>query len=107
MGDFPDLLAFSLSVTDLNGDGTNDNLTIAYKLRELTSDRPVLIRIYDLAGNQVTQLPVLEVRSGTFTQQWDGRNEQGKLVRPGIYLYELSLESVDRHTRMGTFALAY
>ena len=90
-----------------NGDGTNDNLTIAYKLRELTSDRPVRMRIYDLAGNQVTQLPVLEVRSGTFTQQWDGRNEQGKLVRPGIYLYELSLESVDRHTRMGTFALAY
>ena len=90
-----------------NGDGTNDNLTIAYKLRELTSDRPVRMRIYDLAGNQVTQLPVLEVRSGTFTQQWDGRNEQGKLVRPGVYLYELSLESVDRHTRMGTFALAY
>ena len=90
-----------------NGDGINDQLTIAYKLREVNSDRPVLIRIYDLAGNLITQLPVLEVRSGTFTQEWDGRNAQGSLLRPGIYLYELSLESFQPHTQMGTFALAY
>ena len=90
-----------------NGDGINDELTIAYKLREVNSDRPVLIRIYDLAGSLVTQLPVLEVRSGTFTQQWDGRNTQGNLLHPGVYLYELSLESSQPQTQMGTFALAY
>ena len=90
-----------------NGDGINENLIVTYKLREVTTTRPVRIRIYDLAGNLVTQLPVLEVRSGTFTQQWNGRNDQETLVRPGIYLYELGLESADRHTRMGTFAVAY
>ena len=90
-----------------NGDGINDNLTIAYKLREITTDRPVRVRIYDLAGGLVTQLPLLEVRSGTYTRQWDGRNAQRELVRSGIYFYELSLESVEQHARTGTFAVAY
>jgi len=90
-----------------NGDGTNDNLTIAYKLREVTSDRLVRMHISTWPATwspsclswRCAVAPLL--RSGT------GRNDQGKLVRPGIYLYELSLESVYRHTRLGTFALAY
>ena len=90
-----------------NGDGINDNLKITYKLREVTATRPLVMRIYDLAGDLVTALPVKEVRSGTHAEEWDGRNAQGDLVPPGLYLYELSLESVEQHKRTGTFALAY
>ena len=31
--------------------GVNETLTIAYKLREVTADRPVQVRIYDLGGS--------------------------------------------------------
>ena len=90
-----------------NGDGINETLPITYKLREVTADRPVQVRIYDLAGRLVAHLPVFKVRSGVFIQQWDGRDGQDALVQPGTYVYELTLDSEDQHTQRGVFAVAY
>jgi hypothetical protein len=90
-----------------NGDGINETLTIAYKLREVIADRPVRVRFYDLAGTLVAQLPVLATRSGAFQQQWDGRDGQGQLVRPGTYVYELTLDSKDQHTQTGVVTVTY
>ena len=90
-----------------NGDGINETLTITYKLREVTADRPVQVRIYDLAGRLVAHLPVLKVRSGVFLQEWNGRDEQDALVQPGTYIYELTLDSEEQYTQRGVFAIAY
>jgi len=90
-----------------NGDGVNETLEIAYKLREVTRARPVRVQIYDLAGGLVVQLPALIRRSGTFTQQWDGRNGTGGLVQPGTYIYQLTLDSEEEHTQTGVVAVAY
>jgi len=90
-----------------NGDGINETFTITYKLREVTDARPVQVQIYDLAGGLITQLPALITRSGTFTQQWDGRNDQGILIQPGTYIYKLTLESEEQHTQTGAVAVAY
>ena len=90
-----------------NGDGVNETLTIAYKLREVTADRPVQVRIYDLAGRLVAHLPVLKARSGAFIQEWDGRDGQDALVQPGTYIYELTLDSEEQYTQRGVFAVAY
>ena len=95
------------SVFTPNGDGVNETLTFAYKLREVTAARPLQVRIYDLGGRPVAQLPALEARSGIFSQQWDGRDDGGELVGPGIYIYELTLDSEEQHTQMGSFAVAY
>jgi gliding motility-associated-like protein len=90
-----------------NGDGINETFTITYKLREVTDARPVQVQIYNLAGALITQLPALTTRSGTFTQQWDGRDAQGVLVQPGTYVYKLTLDSQKQHTQTGAVAVAY
>ena len=90
-----------------NGDGINETLTLTYKLREVTADRPVQVRIYDLAGRLVAHLPVFKARSGVFIQQWNGYNEQDRLVQPGTYIYELTLDSEEQYTQRGVFAVAY
>jgi gliding motility-associated-like protein len=90
-----------------NGDGVNETLEIAYKLREVTRARPVRVQIYDLAGGLITQLPALITRSGTYTQQWDGRDGTGALVQPGTYIYQLTLDSEEEHTQTGVVAVAY
>jgi hypothetical protein len=90
-----------------NGDGVNETLTISYKLREITAERPISLRIYNLAGELIYQSPSLLVRSGEFTQEWEGRDRSGQLVPPGIYLYELSIQAEQKETKIGTFAIAY
>ena len=90
-----------------NGDRINETLTITYKLREVTADRPVQVRIYDLAGRLMAHLPVSNARSGVFVQEWNGRDEQDALVQPGTYIYELTLDSEEQYTQRGVFAVAY
>ena len=90
-----------------NGDGVNEAITFSYKLRQVTAARPVLLRIYDLAGTLVHQLPVTRATSGAFASSWNGRDAVNRLVPPGIYLYELTLEAEDEERKIGTFAVAY
>ena len=90
-----------------NGDGINETLTITYKLREVTADRPIQVRIYDVAGRLVAHLPVFKARSGAFIQEWNGRDGQDALVHPGTYIYELTLDSEEQYTQRGVFAVAY
>lgn len=88
-----------------NGDGINDVLTIAYKLREVTDERPIPLHIFDLAGAQVTTLDPLSSRSGEFARSWDGRNGDGQLLPPGTYMYRLG--SLANQSKVGCFSLAY
>ena len=90
-----------------NGDGVNDEVLFSYKLREVATKRPVSLRIYDLAGRLVHELPVVQVRSGAFDAAWDGRDGAGARVPPGTYLYELTLETKDEERQIGAFAVAY
>jgi flagellar hook assembly protein FlgD len=80
-------------------------LVVFYKLREVALARPVVLRIWDLSGALVRQLPPALVRSGAFQQRWDGRDGAGRPVPPGTYLYELSLGAQER--KVGAFAVAY
>lgn len=90
-----------------NGDGINEALKIAYKLREVTAQRPVRLSIFNLAGQIVVELPPISARSGEFIHRWDGRNQSQQLVPPGTYLYRLQLdaEKIEEHT--GILSIAY
>ena len=88
-----------------NGDGLNETLEIAYKLREVTASRPVRLAIYNLAGQLVVELPSITARSGEFAHRWDGRDAAGQLVPPGTYIWRLQLE--EKEERTGILAVAY
>lgn len=76
-----------------NGDGINDNTTITYDLLYLTGQAPVALQIYDLARNQVAELPVTGSGSGRFQLPWDGRDAQGELLIPGVYILQVEVET--------------
>ncbi len=88
-----------------NGDGVNETVEIAYKLREVTASRPVRLAIYNLAGQLVVELPPITARSGEFAHRWDGRDDAQQLVPPGTYIWRLQLE--EKEERAGILSVAY
>ena len=63
---------------------------IRYQLPRRREAEPVTLRIYDVLGRQVATLVDGEIQaSGFYRVAWDGRDQQGALVRNGIYFYQL------------------
>jgi hypothetical protein len=62
------------------------------KIRYVVSRRTrVAVGIYELNGRQVRRLSDLAaVSAGPHTVTWDGRDDQGHRVSPGVYYYRLS-----------------
>jgi gliding motility-associated-like protein len=90
-----------------NGDGVNDQVAIAYELRDLESRRQIRLRIYDLSGRLVRQIAA-NTGSGSFAQTWNGRDEKGALVPPGMYLYQLDWDTDEgREVANGAVGVAY
>ena len=75
-----------------NGDGANDLLEISYDVQRLLSPKPVKVEFYDLGGRRINGFE-RSVASGGYSQVWDGRDESGNLVPPGIYVLRLSTEA--------------
>ena len=90
-----------------NGDGWNEAIEFTYKLRQVTAQRRVVLKIYDLSGTLVHELPARQATSGQYSSSWNGRDGAGQLVPPGIYVYELTLEAEETERKIGTFAVAY
>lgn len=92
-----------------NGDGINDRVEFGLQLYLLTTEVEVRVDIYDLAGRRVRRLGPLMYGAGSMTLTWDGRDEEGDLVAPGVYVYQLSAESDtdEGKVRTGSVAVAY
>ena len=67
-------------------------MSIRYDIQRLLEDRTLHFEVYDLAGNRVSHVE-RELRSGGYSDSWDGRSETGNLVPPGIYLVRLSADA--------------
>jgi len=74
-----------------NGDGINDQTIISYDLLHLISDVPVSLQVYDLAGKQVAELPVEKNQSGRHLIHWNGQNDQGRYLPPGLYILQVKV----------------
>ena len=85
-----------------NGDGINDYTTITYDLLYLTGQAPVAVRIYDLARNQIAELPAAGSGSGRFLRLWDGRDTEGELLLPGVYIVQVEVETDSGTERSGS-----
>ena len=62
-------------------------------LAQFAGDLAVDIGVFDLSGVEVRRL-VSGVRSaGAYREAWDGREESGAMVPPGIYIIRFSIKA--------------
>lgn len=91
-----------------NGDQINDALQLDYILLKATSPVLVEVLIHDLAGAPVRSLYAERDLSGPKSVAWDGKNNDGQLVPPGLYLLRLSVQTDAGETaQVHTVAVAY
>ncbi len=91
-----------------NGDGINDEVTFSFDLFLVLNQVNVQVEIYDLSGRRIAQIQTGGSTAGSLQVAWDGRDSQGQVARPGIYLYRLAIDLDNTSTEhSGTLSLAY
>jgi hypothetical protein len=90
-----------------NGDGHNDELVFDLLIYKLTEARPWGIRVFDLAGVLVREVHQ-NGPSGRYRIGWDGRDQAGELVPPGLYVTQAFVDGAE-HSEVLTrlIAVAY
>lgn len=76
-----------------NGDQINDSAQIHFDITDLISGVNVGLRIYDLSGSMVREVYRGINQSGRFTRTWDGTDGQGNTVPPGLYIFNIDLDT--------------
>ena len=87
---------FSSGVITPNGDGVNDELVISYSLFALPQSVPVQLQVFSLDGRQVAQVQRGQQGSGPQQLHWDGRDQRGETLVPGLYLLGVGIEAEDK-----------
>ena len=75
----------------------NPSTVIGYRIPEAG---PVRLAIYNLLGQEVRVLVDLYMEAGSFTATWDGKDEMGRQVSSGIYLYRIQAGGFSASRRM-------
>ena len=76
-----------------NSDGVNDEVRLEYDLLNLAGAALVDIDLCDLSGRKLWTTDRIAHSSGRFAVAWDGRDNSGLLLPPGIYLLRLAVET--------------
>ena len=79
--------------------------SFAFVVGNIEEGREVALKIYNLTGRSIRQLAQTG-SARTYQFEWDGRDESGRVVEPGLYLYEIGIEGSGKAQR-GTFVVAY
>ena len=91
-----------------NGDGVNEQVHFSFKLLQVTQQVPLRLAVFDLSGRSLRVIHDGQQPSGGLRFSWDGRDESGAQVPPGLYVYRLSVESEKGgDQRAGTIAVVY
>ena len=87
----------STRVLTPNGDGVNDDLVAVFDLVNVLVPRPLTFSVFDLSGRRVHNVD-LDATAGRTEFSWDGRNDDGNLVPPGLYIVDITVsgDSGDR-----------
>ncbi|OGR83645.1 MAG: hypothetical protein A2636_04590 [Elusimicrobia bacterium RIFCSPHIGHO2_01_FULL_64_10] len=78
-----------------NGDGVKDQAFFVYSL---DGAGKVNLKIYSLEGDEVRALAFQDQSSGVQSLEWNGRDNDNRLVRNGLYLFRLEASALDGRT---------
>ncbi|MBI2430160.1 MAG: hypothetical protein HYV29_15440 [Ignavibacteriales bacterium] len=87
-----------------NNDGRNDITVIDFSVTKIEVPKPLRIKIFDLTGRKIRTIADLmsgvnpyfgDPRKGGSAFLWDGKDDNGKVVRPGVYILQVSLDVDD------------
>jgi hypothetical protein len=82
-------------------------LNFDFVVANIRQDSRMAVVIYRLDGRRVRRL-VQEGQARAYHFEWDGRDGDGQIVHPGLYLYEIRVDAGDEGARKrGAFAVAY
>ena len=99
---------FSSGVITPNGDGVNDELVISYSLFALPQSVPVQLQVFSLDGRRVAQVQRGQQGSGPQQLRWDGRDQRGETLAPGLYLLGIGIEAENKSAlQLRPFNIAY
>lgn len=84
-----------------DGDGFDDEVTINFTLPFQAN---LAVRIYDTNGREVKTL-LDNVPSASGQLRWDGKGDNGKMLRSGIYVWFMETSGSARLTKKGTLVL--
>jgi len=84
-----------------------EHLDIRFVVGNVRETTDVVVEIFSLDGRRVRKM-AQEGRARAYNFAWDGRNRDGKVVAPGLYLYEIRVETGDSNGRTrGAFVVAH
>ena len=66
----------------------------------LSRNERVRLEVFNLLGQQVRTLVNAGMARGNYTVEWDGRNDQGRLLSSGVYIYKLTAGEFSRSRKM-------
>ncbi len=66
----------------------------------LAQNSTVKLRIFNILGQEVRMLINGYLGAGRHDVQWDGRNDQGRLLSSGVYIYKLTAGEFSRSRKM-------
>ena len=96
-----------------NEDGINDEVQMEFSVFKVYVSVPVWIEVWDLNGRRIRRIGrQREVSSGKYSIPWDGRDEEGRMVNPGVYMVrievkDMSEEDVEDVVVMRTVGVVY
>lgn len=80
-----------------NGDGRNDQTHVSFIVTNLEVPRPLVVEVFDISGRLVRKLLDRPSSARAFVEQdaivWDGRDDGGRLMPPGLYLLQIRVET--------------
>jgi hypothetical protein len=74
--------------------GTQIQFDVPASLINSSGAEKVELRIYNLLGQLVRTLVDENLQAGSYNARWNGRNENGRLVAAGVYLYNLTAGNI-------------
>lgn len=77
-----------------NGDGIRDEAVFEFAVLRVNVDRQVRVELHDLSGRRVARLTENRPEAtGFYRIAWDGRDDDGKLVPPGLYVARIWVDT--------------
>ena len=93
--------ALGTEVLTPNGDGVNEVLDVNFEVLAVIGKARIVIDLWDVGGRRVRRLFDAEGQNGAYAAvHWDGTDERGRRVAPGIYLVGIEVQGDARSGQM-------